>query len=130
MFIDRCVSSLKNLVELFYEIRFWDNMNLDNIGDQTIANEMFDTGVNQGYKTAVKYFQEALNLTNYYEDSNNVVVDGAVGPKTINAFKKHRRKSNVLKAMNILQGMRYVKICRENPIQEKFFNGWLNRVQV
>ena len=102
----------------------------DIFNDQAICNELFDTGVNQSKKTAAKQFQEAINLTNYYEDSNDVIVDGAIGPNTLKAYNSHKRKGNILKTMNILQGERYIEICREDRSQEKFFNGWLNRVTV
>ena len=37
----------------FYKQNFWDRFQGDNIQDQDIAGELFDTGVNMGIKRAV-----------------------------------------------------------------------------
>lgn len=126
----KLAETLEPIVEAFYKAMFWDNMSLDHLTDQAIANELFDTGVNQGFVAAAKYFQDAINLTNHYEGLINLSVDGDIGTKTLAAFKKHKRKANILKTMNILQGMLYITLARRKPSQKKFFNGWLNRVEV
>lgn len=123
------LNTLDNFVKQFYKKEFWNKLSLDQIKDQDIANEMFDTAVNQGTKTAAKYLQEALNLLNRNErDYQDIAVDGAVGPVTLGIANNHKRPYNILKTLNGLQFMRYYNIAKKNPSQEKFFNGWLNRI--
>ena len=55
---------LSDCVRNFYYQVFWMALNLDKIHIYEIAEEIFDTAVNQGLKTAVRYFQQALNLLN------------------------------------------------------------------
>ena len=93
-----------------------------------IASEVFDTAVNMGQATAIKILQEALNLMNRDQHSySDVVVDGLMGPRTMAAYR-HANKLTLLKVLNGLQFMNYVEICKRNPSQEKYFNGWMQRV--
>lgn len=120
---------LQNMVQSFYKSEFWDKMKLDNVNDQRIANELFDTGVNAGVGFAGKSLQRVLNVANkqgqYYPD---LKVDGNVGNFTITALNKHPMPDNILKGLNALQGAKYIEICEANDKQEVFFNGWMKRV--
>lgn len=134
-------SVLQNLVKEFYKDAFWNPANLDHLPIE-ISMEIFDTGVNQGLGTAVKYFQEALNyLNNNQRDFKDLKVDGGLGNKSLEAFKAYmatadksyyrseaRNLKTLLKVMNGLQFSNYVLIVEKNPGQEKFFYGWINRV--
>jgi len=122
-------SSLQSHVKQIYKQKYWDVNKLDNVVNQEIANEAFDTGVNMGIKIGAKFIQEALNLLNKNQQTyKDLLVDGAIGNITLGILNSHSRPKAVLKAMNILQGMRYIDICKSNPSQERFFAGWLNRV--
>lgn len=123
----------------FYEKEFWDKMKLSKISSQAIANELYDTGVNQGTGMAAKQLQWALNLLNndqkHYPD---ITVDGGIGPKTIEAFNSYmdtaefrsrnveRNERTFLKVLNGLQFIRYKEIVDNSPGQEVFFYGWVN----
>lgn len=96
-----------------------------------IAEELFDTGVNMGAGTAARFLQRALNALNargqHYGD---VAVDGAIGPATVKAmaaFLKRRREgvSVLLKALNCLQGARYIELAEGREANEAFVYGWL-----
>jgi len=129
------------MVRDFYKLVFWDVMQLDLITPQEIAEELFDTGVNQGTIVAVKHLQEALNLLNnnqkHYSDINE---DGKMGPASIKAINAYMLTANfpgrsvaknlntLLKVMNGFQFQRYVNICNENPLQEVYAYGWMNRI--
>lgn len=122
-------SSLQSYVKQIYKKKYWDVNNIDNITNQDIANELFDTGVNQGVKTSAIYLQQALNLLNKNQQSyKDLLLDGAIGNITLSVINNHPNQKAVLKTMNILQGKKYIEICEKNPEQEKFFYGWLNRV--
>jgi len=115
--------------DIYYK-DFWNSefLELSLIDNEKIAIELFDTAVNMGQKTAAKFLQEALNLMNRNQkDWADLTVDGDVGAETLKAYKK-ARKAILLKVLNGLQFMRYVKICENDPTQENNFNGWMVRV--
>jgi lysozyme family protein len=132
---------LEELVRAFYKAEFWDKLLLDQIKDQDIASEIFDTAVNQGLVKAVSYLQKSLNLLNndqsHYSDINE---DGKTGPATMRAYLAYmltahfpgrstaRNTRTLLKVMNALQFNKYISICEANQTQEAFFYGWVNRV--
>ena len=125
---------IKNLTlaqaqEIYYR-DFWKHprMNLDLIPDYAIALELFDTGVNTGSGTARRMLQESLNLMNRNgKNFPDLVVDGIIGGKTFDAYQQVDKKI-LLKVLNGLQFMRYTEICLADPAQERFFNGWMQRV--
>lgn len=120
--------TLQKLVKEFYKDQYWDALNLDLVKDQAIANELFDTSVNMGVDFASVSLQKVLNVANRNErDYKDLIVDGKVGPKTISALNAHPSPSNILKALNAVQGYRYIEICLNNPTMEKYFNGWIKR---
>lgn len=120
---------LQDLLLDFYKKEFWDALMLDYAANQEIANELYDTAVNCGTGVAGTFLQRVLNVSNqegkYYKD---LKVDGQVGSVTISALNSHPKPLNILKALNALQGAKYISICEANPSQEAFFNGWMNRV--
>lgn len=123
------VKDLQELVKQFYQARFWNALRLGEIQYQPIANELFDTAVNMGTVTAAKMVQEALNLSNRNQrDYPDLLIDGVLGHKTVFYINNHPKQDVLLKALNVFQGWRYIEICRKNPEQEKFFQGWFSRV--
>jgi lysozyme family protein len=121
---------LDELVQTFYEKNFWKKLMLDQIDSQRVANELFDTAVNMGSGTAIKMLQEACNLLNRNgRDFPDLNVDGIMGAKTLWA-SRNANERKLFNTLNILQGERYIEICRKNPTQEVFFNGWLNRIEI
>jgi lysozyme family protein len=120
---------LQALVESFYKFKFWDYLRLDQINDQRIANELFDTAVNMGQGVAALFIQRSLNVSNRNgKDYADVDIDGNVGSITVNAVNNHPRPEQLLKLLNTLQGAKYIAICEANPSQEIFMNSWLSRV--
>jgi lysozyme family protein len=99
-----------------------------------LASELFDTGVNMGPGVAIGYMQRALNALNRgASDYPDVAVDGAAGPKTLAAldgFLARRGSDAVLvRAVDALQGARYIALAEARPADEAFVYGWLaNRV--
>ena len=123
---------LQEEIRLFYKQNFWDRFWGDKIPEQEIAEEVFDTGVNLGVRSAVTFLQESLNLLNRNQKNYaDIVEDGLFGPDTLNALEtclKIDDFSYLLKLMNILQGTHYIEYMRTNPTQERFVRGWLKRV--
>jgi lysozyme family protein len=116
-------------VRAFYKEQFWNKLSLDAVTHQGIAEELFDTAVNCGPGVAALFLQRALNVTNNRgRDYPNLVVDGAIGAKTVAVLNHHKRPADVLKTLNVLQGNKYIEICEARESQEEFYRGWLNRV--
>lgn len=139
--VDRATSSMEDpstedwaeanfFVESFYRANFWDPFCGDELPGR-IAEEMFDTAVNMGVSTAVRFLQRALNLLNRHGRSwDDISEDGVFGNETMRTVRSRmmRDMSYLLKLMNILQGMHYIELAERRPSQEKFLRGWLNRV--
>ncbi|MFN6111196.1 MAG: glycoside hydrolase family 108 protein [Planctomycetota bacterium] len=127
---------LQTLVASFYREQFWRPIRGEQLSDQALANELFDTAVNQGVGTAIRFWQEALNLLNRNaKDYPEIEVDGVAGERTLattNQFLQRNRgqSDRLLKVLNLQQGARYLEIARKNPVQRKFLHGWLNRIRL
>jgi len=85
---------------------------------------VFDSSVNHGVSRAVKWLQTALGM-----DS----IDGVIGPKTLESIKEDTKDSDGTRALvaHILR-MReifYEGIVARDKSQQKFLNGWLNRLE-
>ncbi len=101
-----------------------------------IAAELFDTGVNMGTAVAAGFLQRALNALNRAaRDYPDIAVDREIGPRTLSAldgFLKARGNGGetvLLRAMEALQGERYIALAERRPSQEAFLYGWLaNRI--
>ncbi|GLT18856.1 hypothetical protein GCM10007938_26380 [Vibrio zhanjiangensis] len=101
-----------------------------------IGEEVIDTGVNMGQSIAAKFLQRWLNVYNnkqaYYSD---LIVDGHIGPATIQALKAflskrgHEGEIVLWKSLNASQGARYLDISEAREKNETFVYGWMkNRV--
>jgi lysozyme family protein len=101
-----------------------------------VAAELFDTGVNMGPPVATAFLQRALNALNRgASDYPDMPVDGRIGETTLaglTAFLARRGAGGervLLKAVEALQGERYVALAERRPANEAFLYGWLaNRI--
>lgn len=100
-----------------------------------IAAELVDTGVNMGPAVPSGHLQRSLNALNrQQQDYKDIVADGKVGPATVAALKAYLSKRGadgerrLLALLNALQGARYLSIAENNPTQEAFMYGWLDRI--
>lgn len=107
----------------------------------SIAEELFDTGVNMGVSIPGTFLQRALNVLNKSHKQASLfpelVVDGQIGPATLSAlgtFLKLRGKEGelvLLTMLNSLQGVRYIELCERRVANEEFVYGWfLHRVVI
>lgn len=105
---------------------------------QRIAEEMFDTGVNQGVGLPGPWLQRILNALNRGgRDYPDIGVDGRIGPATIGALRAFLNcrgtegEAVILRALNCQQGVRYLDITEARSVNEDFYYGWLlNRVEI
>lgn len=120
-------------VLFFYKNLFWDVNRLDSIYNQSICNELFDTGVNMGVKTAAKFLQKTINVLNRNQKNySNLVEDGIIGDKTISTINslKPIDQQHAFNLLNILQGKKYLELISYDETQEEFLRGWLTRVEL
>jgi len=128
-------TGLGKAVRQFYLDYFWNPILGDEIKDQAVAMELYDSAVNMGTRRAVRFLQQALNLLNRNQKTyQDLITDGDCGPKTLGTLhtllRKDRSNKNLLKMMNLLQGRHYTQIMENNPGQEVFARGWLKRVEL
>lgn len=123
-----------------YSAQYWDALNLDQVEglSPAVAEEVADTGVNMGVGMAAKLLQRALTALNREgADYHDIAADGKIGYGTIEALRDFLRARGpegeqvLLKALNCLQGARYIELCEAREKNEKFLYGWLaHRVSI
>ncbi len=126
-------NELQICVKRLYKQRYFDPYRGDDMSEE-LAMEMFDTSVNMGVGRAVKFLQIALNVLNrnqkLYPD---MVEDGDYGKTTHRCLQHYLTNDKILllvKMINVLQGMHYIKYMKKSPKQEKYARGWFNRVSI
>lgn len=99
---------------------------------EPIAEELVDTGVNMGPAVASLLLQRCLNgLNNQGKLYPDIIEDGDCGPGTLRALaaylkaRKTEGEAVLLKALNCLQGERYISLAKGRPANEAFLYGWL-----
>ena len=128
----------RETAKAIYRKRYWERPGFADVARiyPKLAAELFDTGVNMGPKVAATFLQKALNVLNRKaSDYPDIGEDGDIGPMTISAltaFYKQRKAYGeivLFRAVDAMQGARYIDLARGNPSQEAFVFGWLaNRV--
>lgn len=120
--------------ERIYERIYWVRPGFDRVGSlaPAIAGELFDTGVNMGPSIAVAFLQRALNALNRgATDYPDLVPGTRIDEATLAAlaaFLKSRQPNGervLLKALEALQGERYLDLAERRPANEAFLYGWL-----
>jgi lysozyme family protein len=121
-----------------YRRLYWLRPKFDEVASRStaVAAELFDTGANMGPAVAATFLQRALTALNRNgEDYPDLVPDGRIGPRTLaalDAFLKARGQSGetvLLRALEALQGERYLRLAERRPANEAFLYGWLaNRI--
>jgi lysozyme family protein len=127
----------RNAVKI-YRTLYWERPRFAFVAEIApfVAAELFDTGVNMGTGVAAGFLQRTLNALNRNaRDYPDLTLDRQVGPKTIAALaaflklRGARGETVLLKAMEALQGERYIGLAERRPGNEAFLYGWLaNRV--
>jgi lysozyme family protein len=122
-----------------YRRIYWLRPRFDEVAKRTpkVAAELFDTGVNMGPTVAATFLQRALTALNRGgRDYQDLIPDGRVGTATLAALDsfmtvrgKGRGETVLLRALEALQGERYLRLAERRPANEAFLYGWLaNRI--
>jgi lysozyme family protein len=122
-----------------YKRLYWLRPGFDQVASKSvrIAAELFDAGVNMGPAVAATFLQRALTALNRNgSDYPDLVPDGRIGDQTLAALDaflaKRGTKSGetvLMRALEALQGERYLRLAERRPANEAFLYGWLaNRI--
>lgn len=111
-----------SMVSKFYKDNFWDVLKLDYLTDQQLANSVYDFAVNSGTHRASTTLQNAVNDTGLVK----IVVDGKIGPKTIESVNTLNPEV-VYNKYNSRRESFYRSIAKGNQVQ--FLKSWLNRLK-
>lgn len=124
----------QDMARHIYREQYWRAPGFAAVGDiaPSLAGELFDTGVNMGPAIAVGFLQRALNALNRNgRDYADMAVDRKLGPVTLAALKAFLRirgqagEAVLLKAVEALQGERYIALAESRPANEAFLYGWI-----
>lgn len=110
-----------------YRAGYWDRCKGDEIQSQAWAEMIIDWYINSG-TGAIINLQRALNKS---RPSSGLKVDGIIGPITLQAINNWVYFETEALAYEDYRGRRlsfYNDIVHDNPSQQKFLRGWINRV--
>ena len=118
-----------------YKRLYWLRPRFDEVAKRSprVAAELFDTGANMGPSVAATFLQRALTALNRNGlDYPDLVPDGRIGAQTLSAldaFLAKRGEANgetvLMRALEALQGERYLRLAERRPANEAFLYGWL-----
>ncbi len=124
--------------EAIYRRLYWEQPGYAFVAEilPGVAAELFDTGINMGTAVATGFLQRSLNALNRnQQDYADLKVDRTLGARTLAALGAFRSLRGVggeavlLKAIEALQGERYIALAESRPANEAFLYGWLaNRI--
>ena len=112
--------TLEDAKKIYYE-DYWIKGKIDQIQSEIIAAQLLDLTVNLGIRTATIILQRALRSASIY-----VSEDGLMGSVTISAVS-NSEPNILLAAMKSEAAGYYRLIAAQNPSQQKFLKGWINR---
>ncbi|MDQ3247333.1 MAG: hypothetical protein M3Q52_10685 [Pseudomonadota bacterium] len=118
-----------------YRRIYWLRPRFDEVArrSERLGAELFDTGANMGPAVAATFLQRALTALNRNgKDYGDLTPDGRIGPQSLaalDAFLATRGKRGgetvLLRALEALQGERYLRLAERRPANEAFLYGWL-----
>jgi len=115
-----------------FEQEFWFRPRIDSIAklNVSVAEEVFECGVNCSPQRAIRFLQSSLNAL--APVASDIPVDGVCGEGTIQKLRSYlalRPKAEgisvLLKALNGLQCSHYLTLANERKQSRKFVYGWI-----
>jgi len=100
-----------------YKRDYWDRVRADDIDSDIIADNIFDTAVNMGVRTASRLAQVTLDIE---------PADGIIGSQSLNIINAASDETFITH-FTIAKIARYANICMRDRSQSKFLLGWVNR---
>ena len=112
---------IRNLTEQqardIYKRDYWDRVRGDDLTSQVIAENIFDTAVNMGVRTASRLVQTMLEIQ---------TADGIIGSASLGVINQQNEKQFMAYFALVKIGY-YASICNKDRTQSKFLLGWINR---
>ena len=109
-----------------YDAKYYQTIKADKIDSDMIRTHLYDMGVNAGTGAAVKLLQKSINKV--YGIA--IAVDGVIGNITL-TYTNNKAKLNELVNEFINQRREYYRnLVAIKPSNQKFLQGWLNRVEM
>lgn len=112
---------IRNLTEQqardIYKRDYWDRVRGDDLTSQMIAENLFDTAVNMGVRTASRLAQIMLNIQ---------PADGIIGSGSLGVINQQNEKDFLVQFTLVKIGY-YANLCNKDRTQSKFLLGWINR---
>lgn len=108
-------------VSTFYAIHFYNPLQIGGIDSQDVADRVMDMCVNAGGATGIKCLQRAANACGC-----TVAEDGRMGSQTLEAVNG-LDPERILAAYRTARSDYYRAIVKNNPTDEKYLSGWLER---
>lgn len=120
-----------------YDLGWWQRLHLDKVIvlSDSLAERLFDFGINAGRGNAVRSLQRILNVMNKQGKLwVDLDPDGKFGDTTYRTLERcllmsDENLSNVEYVMFCLQTYHYLDISEKREKNESFTNGWFNRVR-
>lgn len=106
-------------VERIYRDGYWDRICGDGMDSQPMAEQVFDTAVNCGVRTASRMLQRLL----YVAD------DGVIGRVTLAALNSHHDIGGLISAYAEERKKYCTSLVERRPSNRKFLKGWLRRAE-
>lgn len=111
----------------WYLVNVWQPLGLDRVPSQIIANEIFDSAVNEGTGTAARRIQQTINLSN--GNKPDIKVTGRLGAITWAAFDECDLIEFYVNWI-ILRGTRYQALVTKDPAKfQQYFKSWTYRLK-
>ena len=112
---------VKNLTQdeayKIYKKLYWDSFRADEIKNDSLAHFIVDGAINQGKGTITKYIQQVCGI----------VADGIFGSGSLAALNAHDPKA-LFDGLKQKRLDKYNRIVENNPSQQRFIKGWINRL--
>lgn len=106
---------------------YWDNLHLDLVNDQSVANLTADFAWASGTKTAAKKLQLACNMYHCDAYTPKIDEDGIIGQESLRAINRMNGRE-LFKALHNIRHTYVTAICIRRPSQQKFLRGWERRI--
>ena len=119
------LQSVKNItlaeVSTIYRTKYWDAVHGDFLVPK-VAYVMFDSAVNNGVGTAIRFMSEVLGVPPTYTFDNTL-------SQVYHAwFDKGHTDLELAHGILTRRTMKYTQLVVTNPRLSKFLDGWLNRI--
>lgn len=112
--------TLETATDIYYAW-YWSPLTLGSINTNQMCICMFDTAVNRGLGVGARYAQTVAN-----QMGAHLAVDGQIGPLSIAALNLLDFKEFIEKYFLLVKSG-YDQIVANNPSQQIFYAGWMNR---